>query len=66
MMPIPLLQLQLTPEVVELPVSVAGLAVQVSCMGFAEAFIFGCVVSAATKAVSVPLQPVDGLNTVNV
>ena len=63
---LPLLQLQLTPEVVELPVSVAGVWVQVSCIGLADALILGFVVSVFTIAATVDEQPLVGLVTFNV
>ena len=64
--PIPLLQLQLTPEVVELPVSVAGVWVQVSCIGLADAVRFGFVVSMLTTTALVEKQPLAGLVTFTV
>ena len=48
----------------ELPVKVAGVAVQVSCTGVADAVISGFVVSMITVAAAVPVQPPTA--TVNV
>ena len=58
-----LLQIQETPCVEELPVKMAGVAVQVSCTGVADAVRSGFVVSMITVAAAVPVQlPTDTVN----